>query len=142
VSDRDPDADQIEVVPLGNRRYLVNTGTARRIAFAVPGRDTWVFLDGHTYLITETDDGSRRRSRADEQDALTAPMPATVLAINVTAGQSVERTQIVMVLEAMKMELPIRSPRDGIVKSIRCQIGDLVQPGATLLELQDEKMEG
>ena len=37
----------------------------------------------------------------------------------------------------MKMELPIRAPRDGVVKSVSCQVGDLVQPGATLLELED-----
>ena len=42
-----------------------------------------------------------------------------------------------MVLEAMKMELPIRAPRDGVVKSVGCRVGDLVQPGATLLELED-----
>ena len=33
-----------------------------------------------------------------------------------------------MVLEAMKMELPIRSPRDGVVKAVGCQVGELVQP--------------
>ena len=43
-----------------------------------------------------------------------------------------------MVLEAMKMELPIRSPRDGVVKSVGCEVGELVQPGATLLELDDD----
>ena len=43
-----------------------------------------------------------------------------------------------IVLEAMKMELPIRSPRDGVVKAIRCEAGELVQPGTTLLELEDD----
>jgi 3-methylcrotonyl-CoA carboxylase alpha subunit len=69
-------------------------------------------------------------------------MPATVLAIHVSPGQRVERNQVVMVLEAMKMELPVRSPRDGVVKSVGCEVGELVQPGATLLELDDsEKIE-
>ena len=39
-------------------------------------------------------------------------------------------------LEAMKMELPIKAPRDGSVKSIACQPGELVQPGVPLLELE------
>ena len=49
-----------------------------------------------------------------------------------------KRNDVVMVLEAMKMELPIRSPRDGVVKAIRCAAGELVQPGTTLLELEDD----
>ena len=128
--------DPIDVLALGNGRYQVTRGTERSIAFAVAGRDTWVFLDGRTYVVSDTPDGSPRRSRIDEQGALTAPMPATVLAVNVAAGQQVKRNDVVMVLEAMKMELPIRSPRDGVVKAIRCEAGELVQPGATLLELE------
>jgi biotin carboxyl carrier protein len=66
-------------------------------------------------------------------------MPATVLAIHAAQGERVERNQILLVLEAMKMELPIRSPRDGVVKSVGCQVGELVQPGDTLLELDDSE---
>jgi biotin carboxyl carrier protein len=132
-----PADEPVEVVSLGNGRFQLTKGTTRRIAFAVGARDTWVFLDGHTYLVSDTTDGSPRPSRVDEQHALTAPMPATVLAIHAAQGQRVERNQIVMVLEAMKMELPIRSPRDGVVKSVGCQVGELVQPGDTLLELDD-----
>ena len=97
-----------------------------------------MFLDGRTYIVSDTPDGSPRRSRVDEQGALTAPMPATVLKINATTGQQVKRNDVVIVLEAMKMELPIRSPRDGVVKAIRCEAGELVQPGTTLLELEDD----
>ena len=100
----------------------------------------WVFLDGRTYIVSDTPDGLPRRSHVDEQGALTAPMPATVLKVNVAAGQQVKRNDVVMVLEAMKMELPIRAPRDGVVKAIGCEAGELVQPGTTLLELEDEKM--
>jgi acetyl/propionyl-CoA carboxylase alpha subunit len=129
--------DRIAVVSLGNGRYQVTQGATRRIAFAVGGRDTWVFLDGRTYLVSDAAEDSKRRSRVDEEAALVAPMPATVLAVHAAQGERVERSQVVMVLEAMKMELPIRAPRDGVVKSVGCQVGDLVQPGATLLELED-----
>ncbi len=127
----------VAVVALGNGRYQLTQGTTRRIAFAAVARETWVFIDGRTYVLSDTPDGSPRRSRVDDQGALTAPMPATVLAIHVSQGEQVERNQVVMVLEAMKMELPIRSPRDGVVKRVGCAVGELVQPGATLLELDD-----
>jgi len=132
--------DPITVVALGNGRYQVTQGARRHVAFAVAGRDTWVFLDGRTFLVANDDDRPRR-SRGVDQGALTAPMPATVLAINVVSGQHVGHNDVVMVLEAMKMELPIRSPRDGVVKMVGCAVGELVQPGAALIELEDEKIE-
>jgi biotin carboxyl carrier protein len=64
-------------------------------------------------------------------------MPATVLAINVAPGQRVAQDDVVMLLEAMKMELPVKSPRDGVVKTVGCQVGELVQAGTTLLELEE-----
>ena len=134
--------DPIEVVPLGNGRFQVTRGAKRTIAYAVAGRETWAFVDGRTFVVSDTADGSPRRSRIDEQAALTAPMPATVLKINVAAGQAVKQNDVLMVLEAMKMELPIRSPRDGVVKAIRCEAGELVQPGTTLLELEDGSSTG
>jgi biotin carboxyl carrier protein len=106
------------------------------IAYAVAARDVWVFLDGRAYTVSHSSGGPARRSRIDDE-ALTAPMPATVLAINVTEGQRVERNDVVMVLEAMKMELPVRSPRDGVIKAVACQVGELVQPGTVLLELEE-----
>jgi 3-methylcrotonyl-CoA carboxylase alpha subunit/acetyl-CoA/propionyl-CoA carboxylase biotin carboxyl carrier protein len=135
----DPD-DPIDIVPLGNGRFQVAQGARRTVAYAVAGHDTWVFINGRTFVIADTADGSPRRARIDEQGALTAPMPATVLKINAAVGQAIKRNDVVIVLEAMKMELPIRSPRDGVVKGIRCEAGELVQPGTTLLELEDEKM--
>lgn len=127
----------VEVLPLGNGRYQVISGTMRAIAYAVAARDVWVFLDGRAYTVSDASSGSPRRSRIDDEAALTAPMPATVLAINVTEGQPVERNDVVMVLEAMKMELPVRSPRDGVIKAVACQLGELVQPGTVLLQLEE-----
>lgn len=131
-----PADEPVEVVSLGNGRFQLTKGTTRRIAFAVGARDTWVFLDGHTYLVSDTTDGSPRPSRVDEQHALTAPMPATVLAIHAAQGQRVERNQIVMVLEAMKMELPIRAPGDGVVSAVHGREGQLVDADAVLVEFK------
>ena len=65
-----------------------------------------------------------------------SPMPATVVAINATPGQAVTEGETLIVLEAMKMELPIKAPRSGVVKAVHCAKGDLVQPGVNLLELE------
>ena len=66
---------------------------------------------------------------------LSAPMPATVLSIVAREGSQVAAGDVVLVLEAMKMELPIRAPHAGTVKAVRCSEGELVQPGVPLAEI-------
>lgn len=63
-------------------------------------------------------------------------MPATVTSLNVAVGDRVAAGDVLVVLEAMKMELPIRAPRDGRVTAVACRPGELVQPGVPLLELE------
>jgi pyruvate carboxylase len=64
-------------------------------------------------------------------------MPATVVAIAVRPGQRVAAGDVLIRLEAMKMELPIRAPRDATVIAVKCREGELVQPAIPLLELDD-----
>ena len=63
-------------------------------------------------------------------------MPATVRAVLVSVGDQVTEGQTLVVLEAMKMELPLRAPKTGRVAQVRCAPGELVQPGAPLVEMQ------
>jgi acetyl/propionyl-CoA carboxylase alpha subunit len=95
----------------------------------------WVFLDGQiwTFDVRRASAGSRQSARHDA--GLSAPMPATVIKIPVSGGETVRAGDVLIILEAMKMELPVRAPTDGIVGSIRCQVGELVQPGQDLIEL-------
>ena len=119
---------------LGNGRFRVGA----RLAYAVQDRrSTWVFIDGRAYVIEpESRDAADRRHATDEQVALSAPMPATVVAIDVTPGQEVAAGDLLVMLEAMKMELPIRAPRAGRVKALACREGELVQPGVPLVEME------
>jgi 3-methylcrotonyl-CoA carboxylase alpha subunit len=126
------------VEALGNGRFAVIEDGIRRIAYAVRDRGTtWVFLDGRTYVI-EPEAGAATDGvhPADDQVALSAPMPATVLAINVVPGQEVSAGDVLVLLEAMKMEVPVKAPRAGRVKALDCREGELVQPGVPLLELE------
>ncbi len=125
-----------DVTPLGNGRYRLSDGTRQFIAYAAgPSDARWVFLNGRVYVIDLNPRSTIRRAHDDDL-ALASPMPAKVAAVNVTAGQQVSLGDVLIMLEAMKMELPIRAPRNARVKTIACQQGDLVQPGAPLLELE------
>jgi 3-methylcrotonyl-CoA carboxylase alpha subunit len=106
-------------------------------AYAVADGDKrWVFLDGDVYEFDVQRLG-RRRSSA-HHSSLMAPMPATVTRINVAVGDAVARGDTLLVLEAMKMELPVRAPSDGTISSIACREGELVQPGVPLIELDGQ----
>ena len=66
---------------------------------------------------------------------VTALMPGKILAVKANAGQAVKKGDVIMVLEAMKMENDIVAPQDGTVASINAAAGDAVEAGATLATL-------
>jgi 3-methylcrotonyl-CoA carboxylase alpha subunit len=116
--------------------YIAARGERIERLYAVAaGPTTWVFHDGAVYeIVIEPEAGARKRG-AHHHGALMAPMPASVVSINVRPGDQVARGEILMVLEAMKMELPIRAPGAGTVAAIHCRAGELVQPGVSLIDL-------
>ena len=67
--------------------------------------------------------------------AVTAPMPGKILGVKASVGQAVKRGEVIMVLEAMKMENDIVAPSDGTVATINVAVGDAVESGATLATL-------
>ena len=68
-------------------------------------------------------------------DAVTAPMPGNILKVNVTAGQAVKEGDVLVVLEAMKMENEILAPKACTVKQVLVSKGATVDTGATLVVL-------
>jgi len=77
------------------------------------------------------------RGAAGGQSRVTAPMPGTVIRLLVGAGDSVRARQPLVVLEAMKMETPLTSPYDAVVRAVHVAEGDRVAGGAVLVELED-----
>ena len=122
---------------VGDGVYRVEAdGKMELVYVAGPPNDRWVFWNGHVFRGDFGPSTAGRHVPTEpSKQSLTAPMPATVVAIHVRPGDRVTRGQVVMLLEAMKMELPVRAPGDGVVSAVHCAKGDLVQADAVLLEL-------
>ena len=79
---------------------------------------------------------SHRRGPAHGESAVTAPMPGTVVRVDVAPGDRIPARLPLVVLEAMKMEIPVHSPFEGTVTAVHVAEGDQVAGGALLVELE------
>jgi acetyl/propionyl-CoA carboxylase alpha subunit len=128
-------AEPLQIERLQPGAYRVTHEDRAWSVFVAASRERcWVFVDGEVFALEVSSGSGRRRTGAGTHEALSAPMPATVVKILVAPGQAVEKGETLIVLEAMKMELPVRAPGDGVIAKVDCQEGELVQPGAPLLE--------
>ena len=124
----------IEAGPARGELIVRDEERVERMFAAVAGDVTWVFHDGVAYRI-EAPAAARRRAQ-QSHGSLSSPMPATVVSVKVAPGDAVTAGQTLIVLEAMKMELPVRAPGDGRVKTVHCKAGDLVQADVSLIEFE------
>ena len=124
----------------------------RTVWAATDGDLRWVFVDGqvYTFELRRTGGGDtanarragiRKRRAAGQEEGLSAPMPATVLKILARVGAHAKAGDVLIILEAMKMELPVRTSLDGTVTAVRCREGELVQPGEALVLLEPSTAE-
>ena len=68
-------------------------------------------------------------------EKVAAPMPGTIVSVNVSNGQSVKKGDVLVILEAMKMENEIKAPADGTITSVAVNKGESVDTGATLVTI-------
>jgi biotin carboxyl carrier protein len=129
--------DVFAVTAVAPGQYVVTSaGQTWRVAVAGPPEARWVSAEGAGACVEVQLEGQARAPRQRAvHGALGAPMPGTVIDVAVGVGQQVRAGDLLLTLEAMKMELPIRAPRDGIVSAVRCAPGELVQPGPPLVEI-------
>ena len=84
--------------------------------------------------------GSIRSAATTEEqvgeDKIVAPLPGTVVALLAEVGASLEKGAPILTLEVMKMEQTLRAPFAGVLKVIRCKVGDIVQEGVELAEVE------
>jgi 3-methylcrotonyl-CoA carboxylase alpha subunit len=98
-----------------------------------------VILDGDTHELRHRDPRAPSGAADTAGGRVVAPMPGRVLQIAVRPGDRVARGAVLLVMEAMKVQMRIAAPADGIVAAIRCAVGELVEDGAELVTLDAEE---
>ncbi|HKE50521.1 MAG TPA: biotin carboxylase N-terminal domain-containing protein, partial [Actinomycetes bacterium] len=81
--------------------------------------------------------GAKKTGAGASGDALTSPMQGTIVKVAVEDGQRVESGELIVVLEAMKMEQPLNAHKSGTVTSLSAEVGATVASGAVLCEIKD-----
>ena len=125
------------VEPAGPGTFVLVQGEERRVFHCVrDGATIHLFWEGVSYRIEERNEDGARAAHRRDKGGLEATMPGKVIAVKALPGQAVKKGDEVVVVEAMKMENALRAPRDGTIKAVTVKVGDMVGPGAVLVELE------
>jgi 3-methylcrotonyl-CoA carboxylase alpha subunit len=121
-----------ELAPDGGSLRL--DGVLHRLAIVPrPGGRT-VILRGRNHDVTVDDPLAPPLAQGGAEGRLTAPIPARVTRVMVMAGDTVAKGAVLLTLEAMKMEISISAPFDGVIEQVRHEAGDMVEEGMVLVE--------
>jgi 3-methylcrotonyl-CoA carboxylase alpha subunit len=125
----------VEARRIGDRLLLLVNGVKHEVATVVVDDGVVIVLRGGNYLLKWLQTATSEQGRGPSDERLLAPMPATVTHVAVTSGDVVSKGETLVVLEAMKMEIAMAAPHDGVVKSVACAVGDMAKEGAELVTL-------
>lgn len=119
------------------------------------GRPYFIYIDGHLEEVMVESQleivpsaegridshagGRSTRPKVTHEGDVTTPMPGAVVSVKTRRGEKVKAGQVVLVIEAMKMQSEVHTSIDGIVKDIYVQEGDKVNPDEVLVEVRPEK---
>lgn len=129
----------------GNQGDLAQSTTRAPITVEVNGRRVEVILPADLAISKNGSANSAKAPRrankkanaAASGDSVTSPMQGTIVKVAVSDGQTVNQGDLVIVLEAMKMEQPLTAHKSGTVTNLSAQIGTTVPSGTVLLEITD-----
>jgi acetyl/propionyl-CoA carboxylase alpha subunit len=126
-----------EDVGSGEKRLLID-GKPQHVHWAKAGRKIWLHLNGRSFEFEKAAGRAAGAAIASQQNTLRAPMPGQVRQVFVETGQSVEAGAVLLLLEAMKMEIRIQSPMAAKVVAVAIKQGQSVEKEQILVELESE----
>lgn len=128
-------ATSVDVRKMGDRLLLLVDGVKHEAATVALDDGMVVILRGRNYVLKWLQTTTSAPGQGPSDERVLAPMPATVTRVAVKPGDAVGKGATLVVLEAMKMEIAMAAPHDGVVKSVACAVGEMAQEGAELVML-------
>jgi acetyl-CoA/propionyl-CoA carboxylase, biotin carboxylase, biotin carboxyl carrier protein len=129
----EPFVNAAEAPAVGERETLVVEVGGKRIEVTVPVSAGAV---SRTTSAPKRGGSGRKQSTAASGDSLTSPMQGTIVKIGVADGDEVAAGDLIVVLEAMKMEQPLNAHKAGIVAGLTAAVGNVVTAGSTICEIK------
>ena len=125
--------DGAAVIEAGAGDALSIDGVRRRLPVVRDGDRLWVMVDGTAWVFETVDPLAPPVVESGGGDSLTAPMPGRIVSVDCAPGTAVSQGQVLVVLEAMKVQMRLAAPRAGSVAAVRVTPGELVDEGTELL---------
>ena len=108
-------------------------GVWRRVTVVRDGAELAVILDGRNFALIEADPLAPPQREVAGGERVASPVPGRVARVAVQPGDRVEKGAVLVVVEAMKMELTLRAPRAGTVAALSCAVDEMVEEGVELV---------
>jgi 3-methylcrotonyl-CoA carboxylase alpha subunit len=120
------------VVPKDGGFDLTLDGVKSRVAAVIDGHELYLRTRNGRFDLHWIDPFGGETEEQAGADKIAAPLPGTVVAVLAEEGATLEKGAPILTLEVMKMEQTLRAPYAGVLKSIKCKVGDIVQEGVEL----------
>jgi 3-methylcrotonyl-CoA carboxylase alpha subunit len=111
-------------------------GVISRVVAVIEGHDLYLRTRNGRFELHWIDPFGGDDEEQVGEDKIVAPLPGTVVALLAEVGATLEKGAPILTLEVMKMEQTLRAPFAGVLKTIKCKVGDIVQEGVELAEIE------
>ena len=115
---------------------LTVDGTKSQVTSVIEGHELYLRTRNGRFDLHWVDPFGGESEEAVGEDKIVAPLPGTVVALLAEEGSTLEKGAAILTLEVMKMEQTLRAPYAGVLKKIRCKVGDIVGEGVELAEIE------
>jgi 3-methylcrotonyl-CoA carboxylase alpha subunit len=111
-------------------------GVKSRVSSVIEGQDLYLRTRNGRFDLHWVDPFGGETEEQVGEDKIVAPLPGTVVALLAQEGAKLEKGAAILTLEVMKMEQTLRAPYAGVLKKLRCKVGDIVGEGVELAEVE------
>jgi 3-methylcrotonyl-CoA carboxylase alpha subunit len=115
---------------------LTLDGARSHVAAVIEGHELYLRTRNGRFDLHWVDPFGGEDEEHVGEDRIVAPLPGTVVALLAEEGATLEKGAAILTLEVMKMEQTLRAPFAGVLKSLKCKVGDIVQEGVELAEIE------